>query len=391
MSESLRSLSLIPDRCRERQRRLVEVLARRELDRAILVRPEHVQYLTGFRPHRLMHAAVVLGAGGKCLLVAPNRAPEGAAVDDAVTFEAQWHATLRQDQHLAVEEAIRRALGATDGVSGRERRTAGQAGNGARRVGVEFSSYGGRLSQAALGVEASGLVDLEPDLWSLRRRKDPDELAMIRRAIACTEAMYARARQVIAPGITEIEVFNHLHAAAVDVAGEPLTDLGNDYQANSPGGPPRPRAAQAGELFVLDLGPAYRGYFADNCRTMTIDGPPSDAQQRAWEKIVAVFGMVEQTVRPGVGCREVFQRAQAMLDEYRPGSFFHHLGHGIGLFPHEGPHLNPNWDDTFEQGDVFTAEPGLYGPELKAGIRVEENYLVTGTGVEKLTAYPLEL
>jgi Xaa-Pro aminopeptidase len=46
---------------------------------------------------------------------------------------------------------------------------------------------------------------------------------------------------------------------------------------------------------------------------------------------------------------------------------------------------------VFEEGDVFTAEPGLYGEELRAGIRLEENYVVTATGVEKLTSYPLEL
>jgi Xaa-Pro dipeptidase len=61
------------------------------------------------------------------------------------------------------------------------------------------------------------------------------------------------------------------------------------------------------------------------------------------------------------------------------------------LFPHEGPHLNPNWDDTFAVGDVFTAEPGLYGPELHAGMRIENDYVVTETGVENLCDFPLEL
>jgi Xaa-Pro aminopeptidase len=71
--------------------------------------------------------------------------------------------------------------------------------------------------------------------------------------------------------------------------------------------------------------------------------------------------------------------------------FNHHLGHGIGLFPHEAPHLNPHWDDTLEVGEVFAAEPGLYAPELKAGMRIENDYLVTATGVELLSDFPLEL
>jgi Xaa-Pro aminopeptidase len=80
-----------------------------------------------------------------------------------------------------------------------------------------------------------------------------------------------------------------------------------------------------------------------------------------------------------------------MLDRAPHGKFVHHLGHGIGLFPHETPHLNPNWDDVFEAGDVFTAEPGLYAAELRAGMRLENDYLVTETGVENLSPFPLEL
>ena len=57
----------------------------------------------------------------------------------------------------------------------------------------------------------------------------------------------------------------------------------------------------------------------------------------------------------------------------------------------EEKHMKPNGDDTLEEGDVFTAEPGLYTPELKAGIRLEQNYRVTSDGVELLTDFSLEL
>ena len=80
-----------------------------------------------------------------------------------------------------------------------------------------------------------------------------------------------------------------------------------------------------------------------------------------------------------------------MLDGQHGWRFFHHLGHGIGLFPHEAPRLNPNWDDVFEVGDVFTVEPGLYGEDLNAGIRIEHNYLVTEGGLERLSQYPTDL
>ena len=97
-------------------------------------------------------------------------------------------------------------------------------------------------------------------------------------------------------------------------------------------------------------------------------------------------------VRPGVSCRALYDRCKALLDEADPtGSFWHHLGHGIGLYLHEAPHLNPNWDDVFQEGEIFTVEPGLYYEGLKAGIRIEENYLVTSDGIEQLTVTPVEL
>ena len=54
-----------------------------------------------------------------------------------------------------------------------------------------------------------------------------------------------------------------MHRAAVLACGEPIGPFGNDFQCGTPGGPPRTRPAQAGELWILDLGIEYRGYFSD--------------------------------------------------------------------------------------------------------------------------------
>ena len=77
------------DLCRQRQQRLLDVLEAAKADRAILTRPEQVQYFTGFRPHHLMTAAVCVDADG-CLLVAPNEEPTRHAAKRVATFEAQW-------------------------------------------------------------------------------------------------------------------------------------------------------------------------------------------------------------------------------------------------------------------------------------------------------------
>jgi Xaa-Pro dipeptidase len=356
--------------CRRRQRRLLDEMHRRQIDLIVVQKQEHVQWLAGPRFPWLVESAALLTAAGHCTLVAPQEVSQAAA-DELVSFDARSIGTLRNDQRQACSAALASYLGRP--ASG--------------RIGVEFSCFTHYLA----GAVAGELVDVEPELFRLRRRKEADELTRLKRAIAATGKMYEAARRTIEPGTSELDVFNRLQAVAVEELGEPLTGTGNDYACGERGGPPRDRRAGDGELYILDLGPAYRGYFADNCRTLAVNRRPTDAQQAAWQKLAEVFPLLERTVKPGVRCREFFATVQAHLDDFMPGGFDHHLGHGIGLFPHEAPHLNPFWDDVFEEGDVFTAEPGLYAPELRAGIRLENDYLVTADGVECLSNFPLEL
>jgi len=357
--------------CRGRQRRLIDRMRQQGVDWVIVTQPEHVQWLGGHRFGWVFQAAAALSAEGELTMATPVKPPIVAAADKVVTYEAQWHSTLRNDQRQACMAVLEATVAKQ--VQGKV-------------LGVEFSTFGRHGAFAP-----ARFVDIEPTLYELRRRKDPDELAKIRKAIAATGKMYERAREIIRPGITEIEVFNDLQAVAVAECGEMLTGTGNDYQCGSRGGPPRcGRTAQPGELYILDLGPAFRGYFADNCRAIAVT-EASHLQQAAWQCILRVFEHVERTVKPGKSAQALFHEVQAILDQAPLGVFDHHLGHGIGLFPHEAPHLNPHWNDTFQEGEVFTVEPGLYAPELRAGMRIENDYLVTAHGVELLSPFPLEL
>ena len=357
--------------CRERQRRLADEMMRLSLDLVIVTRREMIQWLTGVYYKPLFEPVAALDANGHCILVAPNREPERSAADTVVTYEAQWTSTLRNDQPAAAAAALRDALASRPAP---------------RKLGVEYSRFGPHFALMFADAET---IDIEPALYYLRRHKEPDELRLLQAAIDATGKMYERAREIVEPGVSELHVFNELQAAAVEHLGEMLTGTGNDYQSGARGGPPRARNAEAGELYILDLGPAYRGYFADNCRTLSVGRSPTDEQLAAWQQVVRVFDLVERRVKPGYSCKALYEEAKQMLDEYMPGSFNHHLGHGIGLNPHEAPHVNPRWDDAFEEGDVFTIEPGLYAPELRAGLRLENDYLVTHDGVKLLSDFPL--
>jgi Xaa-Pro aminopeptidase len=321
----------------------------------------------------LQEAAFILYADGRSWLATANEPKADMAADEVVAFEASWLGTQRQEQPAVLAECVLGAL----------------TQHKCSRIGIDASAVTSQLTLGFLGES----VAIDPNLWQLRRCKHADELALMRQAIRCSEAMHRRARQIIEPGVPELRVFSELHAAAVETAGEPLSAiLGNDYACGVGGGPPRKdHVAQAGQIYILDVGPAYRGYFADNSRGYAVDRKPTDEQLTAWRAIVDVFPIVERMAKPGVRCRDIY----AAVDDHYGASVGqklpHHLGHGVGLQPHEFPHLNPKWDDVLIKGEIFTAEPGLYGPHLDGGIRIENQYLVTKDGVQNLVDVPMEL
>jgi Xaa-Pro aminopeptidase len=361
------------DACRVRQDRLLAALAAHDVDALVVISPEHLEYLTGHRWDFRFAPLAAWRTTGESLLVCPDKPVEQAAVTEVRTYEAKWRSTLRNDQREAAAAVLGDWLG---------------AGKPVRRVAVEFSSCPPHVTRQ---LGSATLVDAEPDLLRLRRRKDPDELALLCRAIAAAGEMYARAREIVRPGVSELDVFSALQTAAVAACGEPLTATGNDYASGARGGPPRERLCVAGELFILDLGPVYRGYCADSSRVLAVDGQPTDAQQAAWEHVCAALRLVERTARPGVRCRDLYEQVQQWLAAAPVGSWSSHLGHGIGLSVHESPHLNPMWDDVLEEGDVIAVEPALYAPELRVGIRLENAYVVTSSGLALLSPFPLEL
>jgi len=357
--------------CRSRQARLLESIAHLDVELVILSRRESIQWLTGaFVRPPFAPLAAITKAGHLTLVLPERQLDQPAAVDNLVGYEAKLHSTTRDDQEATSAEVFVKAIA---------------------RPKHQFACELATFSSFITFANNCRGIDIDPNIFELRRRKDPDELKMLRRANEANRAMYDRARQIIAPGLRELDVYAELHKVAVNTLGEPLTYFGQDFRCGARGGLPRDRPIEERELFILDLGVGFRGYHSDNARTIAVDHEPTDEQQRAWKAVASIFPIIESRVRPGQSCRQLFVDIQQELDEYLPWKFNHHLGHGVGLAPQEGPHLNPRWDDTFAVGDFLAVEPGLYHDSLRQGIRLEQNYLVTETGVELWTDWPLGL
>jgi Xaa-Pro dipeptidase len=363
---SMSSNGLTREGCLIRQRRLQDRLRRAGLDAALLFDARHVHYFTGHHDRAVFQSLLFLPADGAVVLALPYDPPSPPVCDRVVVFPAMEFGTLVDDQPSAALDAIPPEL-----FSGR--------------------TLGCDEPRRAVLASRCELRDINAMLLALRRRKDPDEVTLIRRAVAACEAAYARARQILRPGISEIEVYAEVQAAAVRAAGEPIGEFGNDFQSGTPGGPPRARALVAGELMPLDLAVSIRGYRGDLCRTFAVGVEPTPAQRDAHARVLQALAHFERAARPGTTCRAIDEEIRKSLDGYRGWRFPHHLGHGTGLSPHEAPRLNPRSDDSLEVGDVLAVEPGLYGPELNAGVRVEQDYLVTPDGVEPLSSFSTDL
>jgi Xaa-Pro dipeptidase len=357
--------------CRGRQQRLIEAVEPTGAELILLTRRESVQWATGAFVKSPFIPIACLRPDGHMTLVMPDRQlSEPVAADEIVGYEAKWHSTNRDEQLAASSAIVRDKITAVP-----------------KQVACEFEAF---PPQLLLGWNAT-LVEIDSVVFELRRRKDPDELRMLGHANDANRAMYERARQIVQPGANELDIYSELQSVAVRTLGEPLTYFGQDFRSGQRGGAPRGRKIEAGETMIFDLGVGFRGYYSDNARTIAVGGNPSEKQQQAWTAAADIFDYIKSAAKPGVSCKALFEEAQRRLDEYKPWVFNHHLGHGVGLAPQEGPHLNPRWEDILAEGDFIAVEPGLYHEELRFGVRLEQNFFVTATGVDLLTDWPLHL
>lgn len=117
-------------------------------------------------------------------------------------------------------------------------------------------------------------------------------------------------------------------------------------------------------------------------RTLPVSGTFTADQRKLYEIVLAAEEAAIRKVRPGVTMREVDAAAREVITAAGYGhTFIHSVGHPLGLDVHEAPP-----DGPLRTGMVVTIEPGVYLPELKTGIRIEDDILVTRRGPVNLTA-----
>jgi Xaa-Pro aminopeptidase len=357
-----------------RAERLAELVAERELDLLIvgdLVTPGEsgrdaiadVFWMTGFS-----------GTSGICLVGPDER-----------TFMTDFRYTERAEREVSAEfdrVTVDRQL-----VPSLAERLRGRVGYDDAHTSVRILR---RLEEALPDgtelVAAAGVV--EP----LRRRKDAGELRTIVEAAKLADQVYAWLGEHGLQGRTERQVARAAEARMRELGAEPafapIVAAGENGAIGHHDA--EEREIRAGELVVLDMGALLDGYCSDCTRTVAT-GEPGGEEREVYELVAGAQEAGLAAIRAGAGCRAADAAAREIIDAAGHGERFGHgLGHGVGIQVHEAPTLNKRSEQTLEEGDVVTVEPGVYLPR-RFGVRIEDLVAVTAEGCTVLTHFDKEL
>jgi Xaa-Pro aminopeptidase len=251
----------------------------------------------------------------------------------------------------------------------------------------------------ALRAEGLALLDATEIFLEARRIKQPEEIAVIRQAVLRVEHALGSVKQALHAGISEVEVWAPFHHALIALGGEYVSTRLLQSGPNT-----FPYFQEAGERIICDgdllcidtdaIG--YGGYAVDLSRTFHCgEQAPSPRQRMLYGRAHEQLQHNAAMLKPGLSYEEFSKCAWNVPTEHRPYGYYCLL-HGLGLcgehpyvpLHREGePYLMPG---VFEPGMVVCIESYIGDPVSAQGVKLEDQFLITSTGVERLTTYPFD-
>lgn len=360
-----------------RHARLAEALKADGIDALILNPSPSLTYLTGFHFHLMERPiAVIFSPGQTPAVILPEL--ETAKLS-GLPFPVQSFPF--NDIPSTWPDAYLRAVQATklDGC----------------RIGVEPTRFRVLELRYLEGAAPHAvIVSAENAVASLRMRKDPTEIAAMRKAVEIAQAGLQATIPHIKIGMTEKEIASEMvlqllqAGTHTDALGTPIVS-GGPNSAN-PHAFPSARKIAPGDLLVIDWGAGYDGYGSDLTRTFAI-GEIAPELKKIYEIVKQANAAGRAVSRPGIPAGDVDRAARAVIEAAGYGKYFtHRVGHGLGMEGHEEPYMHSANQLALAPGMTFTVEPGIYLPEYN-GVRIEDDVVITSDGAESLSDFSRDL
>jgi Xaa-Pro dipeptidase len=368
--------------------RVRALMAEQDLDALVVRAPDNVFYLTNFWGMK-GYDACVFPREGEPVLICLEASEEDAS-------RIAWTSDVRLVRGYAEDDprpVPARTLGA-----------ALAAAKGYGSIGLELT-LGTQASDRMVGEPTTftkGWFDAWPDardamgvLNAARAIKTPQEVERIRLANEICAAAMDHVRVELRPGMSESEAAaiwqGFVHGQGTGWQGKVELALPFSLVWSGPGiktfTATGHRPVQEHEPTLFEIWVCADGYWADHTKLLC----PGElrAEYRELESgLLDVYGRAVDHCTPGASFAELDRLVRAGIAELGyPGQPTHPICHGVGARAHEPPYAHQAGGGEIAEGMVLAIEPGCYWTG-GGGLRVEDNFLITAVGAEKLSPFP---
>jgi Xaa-Pro aminopeptidase len=368
--------------------RVRALMAEEDLNALVVRAPDNVLYLSNFWGMK-GYEAVVFPREGEATLICLE-----ASADDAQ--RAAWATDVRlfagydgEDPRPPTARTLECAL---------------EAAKGYERVGLELS-LGTQASDRMVGEPTTyaqawfaawpNAADATPLLARARAIKTEQEIERMRLANEIAAAAMEHVREQLRPGMKESEagaLWNgFVHGQGTGWQGNVELAHGFSLVWSGPGirtfTATGDRPVQEHEPTLFEIWVCADGYWCDHTKNLC-PGDLTPEYENLLEQLTDVYERAVQHCRPGASLPELDRLIrEGIVDAGYPGQPSHPVAHGVGARAHEPPYAHQAGSGTIEEGMVLAIEPGIYW-EGGGGLRLEDNFLITADGAEKLSPFP---
>ena len=272
------------------------------------------------------------------------------------------------------------------------------------KVGLELS-LGTQASDRMVGepttftsewFEAFGTVeDATPLLVEARALKTEQEIERMRLANDIAAGAMEHCKLVIEPGMSEAQIaaewLGFVHGEGTGWEGKVDLALGFSLVWSGEGiktfTATTSRPVVEGEPTLFEIWVCADGYWCDHTKNLVV-GELTPAYRELEGGLMAVYEDAVAFARPGASFAELDRRVRTGIEALGfPGQPSHPVCHGVGARAHEPPYAHQAGGGEIRTGMVLAIEPGCY-VQGGGGLRVEDNFLITEDGAEKLSPFP---